>query len=338
MANQASKNTSIVRTLMGVEVVATGSYAPEPVVTNEDLAPLGFDPDWIFQRTGIRQRRQLPAHLATSDMALEAGRRCIARAGASKSDIDLVIVCTFTPDMLVPATACAVQDRLGLRAGAMDVNSACAGFVYGLITGMQYVATGSSRLALVIGADCNTRITDCHDKKIYPLFGDGAGAVLLGPGSSEQGMLAYTLGSDGSGTDLLYRAMGGSRIPPSPQAIASRLHVLKMDGRAVFKWAIRILDETVHDVLRHASLAIDDLDLVVLHQANQRIIDAAADHLGLDRRKMYNNLENYGNTSGGSIPLALDEAYDQGRIRRGDRILISGYGAGLAWGTAILQW
>jgi len=333
-----SVGRSILRKLCGVQVLATGSYVPDRIVENEELASLGCDADWILQRTGIRQRRHAPPGMATSDMALEAARRCIQRAGVSTSDIDLVIVGTFTPDVLVPSTACLIQDRLNLCAAAFDLQSACAGFMYALVTGMQFVATGNSRLALVIGADTNSRIVDREDVKIYPLFGDGAGAVLLAKGAENQGLLAYALGADGSGADLLYRPMGGSRIPPSIQAMQERLHVLRMDGRAVFKWAIRVLEESILSVLDQAGLKMDELDLVVLHQANIRIIDAAADLLHIDRKKLFVNLDRYGNTSAGSVPLALDEAVDQGLVHRGSRILLSGYGAGLAWGTAILQW
>jgi 3-oxoacyl-[acyl-carrier-protein] synthase-3 len=220
----------------------------------------------------------------------------------------------------------------------MDLQNACAGFLYALITGFQYVATGCSRLALVIGSDCNSRIVNPQDMKMYPLFGDAAGAVLLARGSADQGLLAYTLGADGSGADMLYKPMGGSRILPSAEGFAANLHFLRMDGRAVFKWAIRLLDETIRGVTAHAGLTIDDLDLVVLHQANVRILDAAAQQLGIDPAKMFINLDRYGNTSAASVPLALDEAIDLGRLHRGDRVLISGFGAGLAWGTGILRW
>ena len=329
---------SPLRSLTGVQILSTGSYVPDQVIRNEDLARLGFDADWILQRTGIRERRCAPLNIATSDMAVAAAERCIAKADVSPADIDLVIVATFTPDVPVPATACLVQNRLGLNCAAMDVQNACAGFLYALITGFQYVATGCSKLALVIGSDCNSRIVDPHDMKMYPLFGDGAGAVLLARGSDDQGLLAYTLGADGSGAEMLYKPMGGSRVLPSAEGFAANLHFLRMDGRAVFKWAIRLLDETIRGVTAHAGLGINDIDLVVLHQANIRILDAAAQQLGIDPAKMFINLDRYGNTSAASVPLALDEAIDVGRLHRGDRVLISGFGAGLAWGTGILRW
>ena len=339
MANDVSQLVQApLRSLMGVQVLATGSYVPDLVVRNEDLARLGFDADWIIQRTGIRERRHAPKEIATSDMAVAAARRCIEQAGINTRDIDLVLLGTFTPDMPAPSTACQVQTQLGLVAPAMDIQAACAGFMYALITGMQFVATGCSRLALVIGADTNSRIIDPDDHKIFPLFGDGAGAILLAPGSRDQGLVSYALGADGSGMELLYTPAGGSRSPTCVESIEQKKHYLQMDGRPVFKWAVRMLEQSVNDVLRKAELTVDDLDLVVLHQANVRILDAAAECLGLCRDKLVVNLDRYGNTSAGSIPLALDEVFRQGRIRRGSKVLISGFGAGLAWGTGILQW
>jgi 3-oxoacyl-[acyl-carrier-protein] synthase-3 len=327
------------RSLTGVQIVAMGSYVPECVVTNEELhARFGFDPSWIVQRTGIRERRHAPPEMATSDLAIRASRQCLERAGVKPSDVDLVLVGTFTPDMSFPATACLVQDKLGIRAPAVDLQAACAGFMYALVTGAQFVATGCSKLALVIGADCNSRILNPKDQRTYPLFGDGAGAALLAAGSPEQGLVSYVLGSDGSGGDLLCRRMGGSRMPFSKEGFENDLQYLQMDGQAVFKWAVRLLDESITAVLNESNLAPGDVDLVVLHQANVRIVYAATDVLGIDRKKVFLNLDRYGNTSAGSVPLALDEACQQGRVRRGDRILLSGFGAGLAWGTALLRW
>ncbi|HUY36152.1 MAG TPA: beta-ketoacyl-ACP synthase III [Pirellulales bacterium] len=332
-------NKAPLRRLTGFQVLATGSYVPDPVVTNEDLrTTLGFDPSWVVQRTGIRERRHAPPEMATSDLAVRAARQCIERAGVDPAEIDLVLVGTFTPDMPFPSTACLVQDRLGLRAAAVDLQAACAGFMYALVMGAQAVVTGCSKLALIIGADCNSRILNPNDQRTYPLFGDGAGAVLLATGSSEQGLLAYALGADGSGGDLLSRPMSGSRLPIRADLLDQGLQYLQMDGRAVFKWAVRLLDESINDVLRASEMTAQEINLVVLHQANLRIVYAATDVLGIDRRKVFINLDRYGNTSGGSVPLALDEACQQGRVARGDRLLISGFGAGLAWGTAILRW
>jgi 3-oxoacyl-[acyl-carrier-protein] synthase-3 len=324
---------------MGVEVLATGSFAPEQVITNEDLQRShGFDPEWVVQRTGIRERRHAPPEMATSDLAVGAARNVMTKAGVKPEDIDLLLVGTFTPDMSCPSTACMVQNRLGITAPAVDLQAACAGFMYALVTGMQYVATGSSELALVIGADCNSRILNPKDQRTYPLFGDGAGAVLLKRGTSEQGLQAYMLGADGSGAPLLERPMGGTRKPYTCIPSDADLQYLHMDGRAVFKWAIHVVNDSTTSVLQHAGLSVNQLDLVVLHQANIRIINAAAEALAIAPEKLMINLDRYGNTSGGSIPLALDEAVTAGRVRRGDRVLLCGFGAGLAWGTAVLRW
>jgi 3-oxoacyl-[acyl-carrier-protein] synthase-3 len=324
--------------LMGVQIVGVGSSVPDNLVKNEDLASLGYDADWIMQRTGILERRHAPPGIATSDLAIEAGRRCIDQSGVDPADIDLVLLGTYTPDMPLPATACLVQDRLGLCALSFDLQAACASFVYGLVTGAQFVATGCSKLALVIGADCNSRVVDPADERTYPLFGDAAGAVLLAPGSQQQGLVSYAVGTDGSGADLLCRRMGGSRFPFNHDPSSNGQHFLKMEGKPIFKWAIRILNENVNDVLQAAGLGIDDLDLVIFHQANMRIISSAVKDLGIDEDKVFNNVERFGNTSAASIPLALDEAVQQGRVKPGDRILLSGFGAGLAWGTVLLKW
>jgi 3-oxoacyl-[acyl-carrier-protein] synthase-3 len=324
--------------LMGVRVLGIGSSAPDNVIRNEDLAALGYDAEWIVQRTGILERRHAEPEVATSDLAVEAARRCIQHAGVDPQEIDLVLLGTMSPDMPLPATACLVQDRLGLCAPAMDLQAACASFIYALITGMQFVATGCSRLVLVIGADCNSRVVNPSDERTFPLFGDAAGAVLLAPGSKEQGLLSYALGSDGSGAELLCRPMGGSRLPFAQAAGNDSRHFLRMEGRPIFKWAIRMLRETISETLRAANMTLDDVDLVIFHQANMRIISSTVQDLGIDAGKVFNNLERYGNTSAASIPLALDEAFQEGRIRPGCHILFSGFGAGLAWGTVLMRW
>jgi len=324
--------------LTGIQIVGTGSYVPEAVVTNADLASLGFDDQWIIQRTGIRQRRHAPEEMATSDMAIEAARRAIDVAGVDPGQIDLVLLATLSPDHLMPATACRVQDALGLCAPAVDLSAACAGFMYALITASQFVGTGCSRLALVVGADCNSRVVDPTDRKTYPLFGDGAGAVLLGPGKSDQGLLAYTLGADGSGQELLYRPRGGSRIPFEGQNHADAKHFMQMEGRPIFRWAVRMIEETSREVIAAAGLEVDDIDLWLLHQANRRILDAAAENLGVDAHKLAVHVDRYGNTSAGSVPIAVDEARRAGQIQAGSRIVLSGFGAGLSWGTAVFGW
>lgn len=325
--------------LMGVQIVGTGSYVPAQVVTNEQLQrALGFDAHWILQRTGIRERRYAAAHEATSDLCVNAARLAIATADVRPEDIDLVIVATFTPDMAFPATACLVQAQLGVHAAAMDLQAACAGFMYALITAAQYVVTGCSKLALVIGGDCNSRILNPRDQRTYPLFGDGAGAVLVTRGSSRQGLVRYQLGSDGSGGEMLCRPAGGSRLPVTNELIEQDMHYLQMDGRAVFKWAVRVLTDSIEQVLASAGMGIEDISLLLAHQANIRILKAATDVLAVPTDRIFNNLDRYGNTSAASVPIALDEAYRADRFDRDDLLLLSGFGAGLTWGTALLRW
>jgi 3-oxoacyl-[acyl-carrier-protein] synthase-3 len=325
-------------TLTGVQVLGTGSYAPAEVVRNEDLAPLGYDADWIIQRTGIRERRRAASQEATSDLAYEAAVACLRQANVRPQDVDLIVLATMSGDSPTPSTACRLQNRLGCVAPAFDVSAACAGFMYALVTGMQFVKTGSAQRALVVGADVMSRVVDPQDKKTYPLFGDGAGAVLLGPGSAEQGLLAYMLGADGSGAELLHVPAGGSREPMTADGLSTGRQFMQMDGRAVFKWAVRLLVDAIREVIAHAHLTTHDVDLVVLHQANRRILDAAASDLGIEADRVIMNLDRYGNTSAGSIPLVLDELAQEGRLQRGMRVLTCGFGAGLAWGAGVYQW
>ena len=324
---------------MGVQIVGTGSYVPDAVISNDHLHQrMGFDSDWIVKRTGILERRHALPHQATSDLAVESALRAFQSAKIDPKEIDLFVLGTFTPDMSFPSTACIIQDRLGLVAPAIEIEAACAGFMYSLITAAAYVKAGVSDTALVIGADCNSRILNPDDIKTYPLFGDGAGAVILKKGRPDQGILAYSLGSEGHGGNLLCRPSGGSRNPPTAEHLSQGLQYMYMDGRAVFRWAVDILCDTIQDVLGHANLTPDDVDLYIPHQANVRIINAAIDVLKIPRTKVFNNLEKYGNTSGASIPLALDEALAENRLERGQLAVMSGFGAGLTWGTAVIRW
>jgi 3-oxoacyl-[acyl-carrier-protein] synthase-3 len=327
------------RTLTGIRVVGTGKYVPDMVVGNDHLhARLGFDSDWIVKRTGILERRHAAPHQATSDLCVEAANDLFAKTGLSAKDCDLLVLGTFTPDMSFPSTACLVQDRLGMIGPAIEVEAACAGFMYALITAAAYVKAGLSDRALVIGGDTNSRVLNPDDIKTYPLFGDGAGAVFVERGPDDHGILAYSMGSEGSGGPLLQREAGGSRNPPTPEQILEGKHFMYMDGRAVFRWAVDIVCDTIQDVLDAAQLKSSDVSLYVLHQANIRIINAAVDVLSIPRTKVFNNLEKYGNTSAGSIPIALDEAATEGRLKPGELVLLSGFGAGLAWGTALVRW
>jgi 3-oxoacyl-[acyl-carrier-protein] synthase-3 len=327
------------QTLLGVQIVSTGSYVPDLVVTNDELAGrFGFDANWITQRSGIEARRYARPDQATSDLCVEAARRAIRSARVNPQDIDLVVVGTFTPDFAFPSTACIVQDKLDLDAAAVDVQAACSGFMYALVTAAQYVATGNSKLALVIGGDCNSRVINPQDQRTAPLFGDGAGAVLLAAGDPHQGLICYQMGADGAGGNLLDRPSGGSRRPPSHADLDAGLQYLQMDGRNVFKWAVKLVTETIDLVLGKTGMSAQDVSLYVLHQANIRIINSAMEQLGIPPEKVFNNLERYGNTSGGSVPIALDEAFQAGKIHRGDTLLLSGFGAGLTWGTALFRW
>lgn len=334
--NLAQSGRSRMGRLTGIEIAATGTYLPEQIVENADLARLGCDSEWIVQRTGILQRRRAADHQAASDLALPAARQCLERAGLAPADVDLIVVATMTPDHQTPSTACHLQRQLGCIAPAMDVNAACAGFMYAMITAAQFVGTGAARNALVVGTEVMSRAINPADVKTYPLFGDGAGAVLLRPTADRsKGLVSFTLGSEGEGAQSLCIPSGGSRQPMTAEALAAGEQYLHMEGRTVFKWAVRVVSDSTRDCLVHADLNVGDLDCWILHQANIRIIDSAVADFHVDRQKVIINLDRYGNTSAASIPLALDEAIHSGKIGPGSRILLSGFGSGLAWGTAI---
>ncbi len=327
------------RSLRGIRIAATGSYVPDAVVTNDHLREkFGCEPEWIVKMTGMRERRHALPFQATSDLCVEAGGRCLEQAGIDPSTIDLLLVATITPDMSFPSTACLVQDRLKLNCPAVDLGAACAGFMYALVTGGAYIKAGLAERVLIIAGDCMSRVVNPNDIKTYALLGDGAGAVLLERGNPDQGLLSYTLNADGSGGKLLKRPACGSRLPATPEVLADGLHYLVMDGRSVFTWAAAILSDSIAEVLAATKLAIEDIDFYVPHQANQRIINAAIDVLHIPRERVVCNLAQYGNTSAASVPLALDELITDGRLKAGHRVVISGFGAGLAWGTAVVAW
>jgi len=325
---------------MGFRLAGTGGFVPPTVVTNADLGRLGCDPEWILARSGIKARRHAAADVATSDLATAAGAAALAAAGVRTADVDILVLGTFTPDMCIPSTACIVQERLGLEAPAMDVTAACAGFAYALVTAAQFLAAGGSRVALVIGADTSSRVVDPDDVKTWPLFGDGAGAVVLvateaGTAGGDRGLLAYALGADGRGAGLLACPMSGSRQPVTVEGLERRQQFMQMDGRAVFKWAIRLAEENIRAVVQRSGVPLEAIDLFILHQANARILDGAREALGLTADKLIVNLDRYGNTSSGSIPLALDEAVRTGRVGPGSTVVVCGFGGGLAWGSAV---
>ena len=328
--------------VLGVRITGSGTYLPENIVTNADLANLGCDEEWIFQRTGITERRHAPAHMATSDLAFEAASSCIENAGLSPSDIDLVIMGTMTPDHSAPNCACILQDRLGTRGGAMDINTACSGFIYSFVTASQFIKSGCYQNILVVGADVMSRIIDPNDVKTYPLFGDGAGAVIVSKSGSNdsptQGIQSFQLGADGGKGHHLLIPVSGSREAPTPDSIAAGRHFLAMDGRPVFKWAVRKVADSIRYVLDQSGKGLEELAKLFIHQANIRIIDAALTELGISSELVPINLNKCGNTTAASIPLVIDEASRSGDLKRGDLVAMCGFGAGLTWGTCIVEW
>ena len=330
--------------LKGVQIAATGSYVPEVVVSNSDLTQLGCDEEWIVQRTGILERRHCSPDQATSDLAHLAGLDCLNKAGVSADELDMIIVATMTPDHFTPSTAAIVQHLLGCEAVAFDLNAACSGFVYSLITASQFIKSGSCDKILVIGADAMSRVIDPQDEKTYPLFGDAAGAALLvrdpqftAEEESNRGILANRLGTVGKLGHLISVPGSCSRAPATEQVVRERQQFLKMDGRPVFKWAVRTIPMAVNEILEMASMNIDDIDVFLFHQANIRIIEAALADTEIPREKVFCNLQHYGNTSAATIPLLLDEAISQNVCTLESTLLMCGFGAGLTWGSCIYQ-
>jgi len=324
-----------------VVILGLGSYAPAQIVTNDDLAHrVETSDEWIRARTGIRERRIAADDETTSDLGAQASRRAIAAAGLTPKDIDLVIVATITPDMPFPSTACLIQHKLGMRnVPAFDLEAACSGFLYTLDVAAALLRAGPYRHVLVVGAEKLSSIIDWQDRTTCVLFGDGAGAVVLGldprPGL---GLLASRLGADGGDGDKLCQPGGGSAQPASLASVESRQHFLKMQGREIFKSAVRVMEQSALELLESEGLRPDDVALVIPHQANSRIIDAIRERLELPPERVFLNLDRYGNTSAASIPLALDEAVQSGRLRPGDLVLLVAFGAGLTWGSTLLKW
>lgn len=324
---------------MRARIAGTGSYVPKQVLTNTDLERMVATSDaWIMERTGIRERRIAAPGEACSDLGTAAAERALEAAGVAAADVDMVLVATCTGDHLLPSTACLIQHRLGAtRAAACDLSAACCGFIYALAVGEAYVKTGA-RHVLVIGSEVMSLLTDWTDRNTCVLFGDGAGAVVLSPANEGRGILSAHLHSDGNLWDLICVPGGGSRMPPSEKMLAEGLQYLKMKGNETFKVAVKTLEEAAREALSSNGLTVDDLDLYVPHQANIRIIQAVASRLGLPMEKVVLNLDRYGNTSAASIPLALDEAVQAGRVKPGDVILMEAFGAGLTWASAVIRW
>lgn len=323
-----------------VQIVGTGSYVPERVLTNADLEKMVDTTDeWIVTRSGIRERRIAPEHICTSDMGAEAARRAMDQAGVGAADIDLVICATITPDMPFPATACLVQHKIGVkRAAAFDIEAACSGFVYALEIGQQFITSGTYNTVLVVGAEKLSTIVDWQDRSTCVLFGDGAGAAILRSHGNSHGILTTCMGADGGQSDILLMPAGGARYPATKESVSAGMHYLKMAGKEVFKLAVTAMLNAAEEAMAKCNLTIDDIKCVIPHQANIRILDAMAERLGSPKEKIYVNLDRYGNVSSASVAIALDEAAREGRFQRGDLILLVVFGSGLTWASCVIQW
>ena len=321
-------------------IAGVGSYTPEQVMTNQDLEEIVDTSDeWITKRTGIKERRIAKEDVTASDLAYQAAQVALKDADLAAEDLDLILVATSTPDHLAfPSTACILQDKLGIKEiPAFDVAAACTGFIYGVSTATQYIETGAYDNILLVGTEVFSKIIDWEDRDTCVLFGDGAGAAVLMPGE-ENGILANNLGADGSRSHVLEVPGGGSKKPISQQVLDERAHYVRMEGKAVFKFAVKVLGKAAEKALAEVKMTKDDIDYLIPHQANTRIIDAAAKRLDLNRDQIHVNLDEYGNTSAASIPLALDEAVKEGEIAPGDIIVLVGFGAGLTWGATVIEW
>lgn len=324
-----------------VVILGTGSYTPENVVTNDDMAKIVETSDeWIRTRSGISERHFASEGENTSHMACAAGEKALAAAGIDRSEIDLIIVATMTPDMPFPSTACLVQSQLGLpKTTAFDLQAACSGFVYAMNVASSMLLSGRYNKALIIGSEKMSSILDFEDRGTCVLFGDGAGAAVLARSEAEGiGVLGSLGGADGSNPEMLYQPAGGSAIPASVESIDSRQHYIKMNGKEIFKLAVRVMGQASADILACHGYTTDDVNLVIPHQANMRIIDSLAKRMGIPLEKFHNNLDRYGNTSAASVGIALDEAYRAGRVQSGDLVLLVAFGAGLTWASSLIKW
>ena len=330
------------RPSISAKVLGLGTYLPERVLTNAELEArpeLDTSDEWIVRRTGIRERRLAADDQATSDLATPAAEACLADAKVAADEVDLIIVATVTPDMLFPVTACLVQRNLrATRAAGYDLLLGCTGFVSALATGAQFITSGSLRHVLVIGADTLSRITDWTDRSTCVLFGDGAGAVLLGAGEPGEGLLSFVMSNNGEAADLLSQPAGGSRQRVTPEAAAAHQDCVRMEGKELFRLAVEGIPRAAEHAMQAAGLGPDDIDVMVMHQANIRIIEAAAARFGFPPEKVVVTIDKHGNTSAASMPLALGELRAQGRLSAGDTVLLVGFGAGFALAAAVVRW
>ncbi len=325
--------------LPSASILGVGSYAPSRVLTNTDLEKMVDTTDeWILSRTGIRERRMAAEGEHTSDLALHAARAALNRAGVTPQELDLILVATCTPDMIFPSAACFLQAKLeAVHAGAVDMNAACCGFLYALSAGSQFVRAGSCKKVLVVGAEKLSTIVDWQDRNTCVLFGDAAGAVVLGAGDNPaEGVRSFFLGADGRHSEILRLPGGGSCHPASAETLEKRMHYLQMSGKEVFKLAVTAMQRAAQKALDQAGMTPADIACVIPHQANMRIVSALGDKLGLPEDKIFVNLDRYGNTSAASIPVALDEAVQMGRVKKGDNILMVAFGGGLTWAGSVI--
>ncbi len=340
MKRQPRSSPRSARTQRTVSIIGTGSYVPERILTNDDLAKMVDTSDeWITTRTGIKERRVAAKDEQTSDMGMKASLKAIEQAGIAPTDIDLILVATATPDMLFPATACFVQKKIGAtNAACLDISAACAGFLFGVEIAQQFITSHTHDIVLVIGAEKLTSITNWTDRNTCVLFGDGAGAAILAHRGSAHGVISTHIGSDGQYTDILFMPGGGSRCPITKENADKNLATIHMSGKEVYKQAVTAMLSAAQKALEQAGLSIEDISCVIPHQANLRIIEGIADRLKIPLEKFYVNLDKYGNTSAAAVAIALDEANRSGRIKSGDYILMVVFGGGLTWASTVIEW
>ncbi len=321
-------------------ITGVGSFLPKKVLTNDDLSKvLDTTDEWITKRTGIRERRIVEDGVAASDLAIEASLRALDGANVLPSDVDLIVTSTITPDCLFPSTSCYIQEKIGaMNAGAFDILAACAGFVYALSVANSFVVSGAMKTVLVVGSECLSKVTDYTDRSTCILFGDGAGAVVVQKGNGRREIVSTNLGSDGSQADLLMLPAGGSKLPASRETIDSRLHFIKLKGKEVFKLAVNNMINVITKAADGNNMQLEDIDLIIPHQSNIRIIEAAMERLKLPREKAYINIDRYGNTSSASIPIAIDEIERGGMLQSGDTVLLVAFGGGITWSSSIIKW
>ena len=321
-------------------ITGIGSYLPNKVLTNYDLEKMvDTSNDWIIQRTGIKERRIVENGVTTSDLATQASLRAMEDAGVSPKDLDMIITSTITPDHIFPSTSCYIQQKIGAtRACAFDILAACAGFIYALSIGQSFINSGAMKTVLVVGAECLSKITDYTDRATCVLFGDGAGAVIIQRNPVKHEILSSSLAADGSEADVLIMPGGGARNPASLESIQQRLHYIQFKGKEVFKLAINNITNLILETTKENGLTLDDIDLIIPHQSNLRIIEATMEKLGLPMEKAFVNIDKYGNTSSASVPIAIDEARKEGRLRKGNIVMLVAFGGGLTWGSSLIRW